>query len=63
LTQPDQGAATTTTNAAARTTRPTSPQVPTTTPDVDPAVAECVSPTLILDYFLILSTYVSQKTC
>ncbi|KIM48536.1 hypothetical protein M413DRAFT_20913 [Hebeloma cylindrosporum] len=42
LTQPDQGtsATTMTTNAAARNTRPTSPQVPTTTSDIDPAIAE-----------------------
>jgi hypothetical protein len=42
LTQTEQSAATTT-NAATRTTRPTSPQVSTTTTDVDPVVAECVS--------------------
>ena len=55
LTQPDQGVATTTAtaNAPARNTRPTSPQVPTTTPDIDPAVAECVSLMLSRGYFLI----------
>jgi hypothetical protein len=47
----DQGAATMSTNAAARTTRPATPQVPTITPDVDPAVAECVSPTLNFGVF------------
>lgn len=53
LTQPDQEAATitTTTNATARTTRPMSPQVPVTTPDVDPAVAECVSHFKFWDIF------------